>query len=904
MVKTMQQVYTPICFVGRQAQIALIQHMLESPTEGEWFLHFVGDGGIGKTQLLHQVVKLVQEYEQQSGHTFLVTRELIDFYLTAHQRESGLLKSIADQLGSAVFTSFYQTLTTYHDSPDRLALLRQHFQEGYQALKADYIILLFDTTEVMSSAAKRFLSEVIPKLKKGQPNTFVIAAGRKSLLAIDQDHSHSETTLPFKVKEVTLSGFQAEEVQLFFEQQQISVDFELIKRLAKLSKGKPILLSLVIDWMKFFGEPLEDLVNYPPDKFVQTMIERIKYLRFPEDQVILAMAHFHRRFNESLLAYLFDKEIAEAQLLLANLAQFSFVKYRPAVENNKPSSCLLHDEMRELVNKYVWFSLDPLGTLRSEWELKIIEYYTEQINCENDTLEQENLERESLYYELRLNLAQGFDKWRKLFRQGKNWQVKEAVNLEIEAFKDKLSSIQQQEVKFRQGLVLYDRGEYERAIGLFEQIQNDKNCPPELWIKILPNLILAYVNARGASAAIDLADKKADKWQQQENTGIPPEMIKKHSAQLDYAKGYAYRKRNELDKAKENYQAALEKLKEPNYKKNSQKSEAQIQRNLGYVLHLLGEDILAGSYCKSALEINKKFENYYEQGLVYNVLGIIDANRYAIRAVDYFESALQAFEKAKSERGKALAYIAYGRLLRQLSWLKVKPTRKEIFPDKKEVQEDYSKALEMFDKAIEILRNSDHSNLVEALNEKGTLLREKGKYQEAIDCFQESCEIATKHKDTYYIADNWQDLGIVYFLCGEIEQAKFCANETLQLSLYVYKGNYSNNYIKDYDYIKGRAQRVLADCYFAEKNYQQAFEKLVESTINVLKITTHNITERQRHFYNNWEKWISDKIKALPPEEKTKYIKEVITQLDEKGLNKELHEALAIALESAAAAEF
>jgi tetratricopeptide (TPR) repeat protein len=899
MVKIML-VYTPICFVGRQAQTALIQRMLESPTEGEWFLHFVGDGGIGKTQLLHQVIKLAQEYGRQSGHTLLVTQELIDFYLTAHQRESGLLKSIADQLGgSAVFASFYEALTTYHDSPDEFITLRQHFKEGYQALKADYIILLFDTTEVISSAAKRFLSEVIPILKASQTNTFVIAAGRQSWLAIDQDHSHSEIALPFKVKEVTLSGFQAEEVQLFFEQQQISVDFEVIKRLAKLSEGKPILLSLVIDWMKFFGEPLEDLVNYPPNKFVQTMIERIKYLRFPEDQVILAMAHFHRRFNEPLLAYLFDKSTVAAQSLLTNLAQFSFVKYRPAVENNKPSSCLLHDEMRELVNKYVWFSLDPLGTLRSEWELKIIEYYTEQINRENDTLEQENLERECLYYELRLNLAKGFDKWRKLFRQGKNWQVKEAINLEIEPFKDKLSPAQQHEVEFRRGLVLYDREEYEQAIELFEQIQNNKDCPSELWIKILPNLVLAYVNAQGASKAIDLANTKATELQKQIDTDVPVKVIQKNNARLNYAIGYAHRKKNELDKAKDQYETALKQL---NSEKSSQKLKADIQKNLGYVLHLLGKDIIALAYCKSALEIHNKAKNYYEIGLTFNVLGIIETDRLrAIQAIDYFESALQAFEEAKSKRGKALVYIAYGRLLRQMTWLKMKPSR-ESSADK-EIQKNYSSAMKMFNEAIDILENSDRSNLAEAWNEKGTLLREKGEYQEAISCFRESLNIAEEFKDTHYIADNWQDLGIVYVLCEDFEQAESCAKKALQrvdgfTFTYDVQGNYTD------DHIKGRAQRIIAECYFAKKDYQPAFEKVVESTINLLRATTHNITEKQRHFYSNWEKWISDKIKALPPKEKTKYTKKVITQLDEKGLNKELHEALAIALESAAAAEF
>ena len=108
------QIYSPIIFIGREKEIALFEQMLEKPDDGKWILHLHGQGGIGKTQLLHRFIKIAEESE----HNVLITGDLIDLYWTANQRELGILKSIADHF-------IYVSPMLVHRSPHDRFLARE-----------------------------------------------------------------------------------------------------------------------------------------------------------------------------------------------------------------------------------------------------------------------------------------------------------------------------------------------------------------------------------------------------------------------------------------------------------------------------------------------------------------------------------------------------------------------------------------------------------------------------------------------------------------------------------------------------------------------------------------------------------------------------------------------------------
>jgi tetratricopeptide (TPR) repeat protein len=812
-----EQIYSPIIFIGRQPELALFEQMLEHAKEQEWILNIYGEGGIGKTQLLQRYVALAIEH-QRHDNNLLVTTKPIDLYLTAHQVELGILKSLADQLYPEQFQSFYTAFNQYYNSPDALTILREKFLEVYKNLTTvRHIVLFFDTIEIASEAAKRFFNEMLPRLKDAHPGTFVIAAGRTPL----------QTEPHHSIKVLKLTGLSPEEIGQYFESQQIEMSPEIINRLATLSGGRPILIALMVDWLNFGNTP-EELVDQLPQQFEQAMVERVSQLRFPEDQTILAMAHFYRRFGEQILARIFDKTLEEAKALTKSLEHFSFVKYRSSPDGGV-NSCLLHDEMRHLVNKYVWRSFDPMYTFRQEWSRKIVSYYVEQLEFEKNPIEQQHLERERLYYWLDANLEEGITYWRQLVGQAKTPEVKEAINAELQHFEKRLSPDMKHELQLGQADVLYAQGRYPQAAILMETMLNAKDCPPILQAESRAKLILSYTNSGDVPKAIEFGENSKTYFERVLNE-LSVNDSQRSTIQLQFGYlhnnlGYAYRKQNQIDYAVTHYEKALEFYK--NLKgAGVDKDKATTKNNLGYVLHLLGRDEEAIAHCKGALRIKQRLGDPYELGLTYNVLGIIEAD--ALReqqAMVYFKQALKSFEEANNQRGQALVYIAWGRMLRQLGWR----TKLEQPYDEWSIQENYQKAGEMFDQAIAILRNTDKSSLVEALNEKGALLREQGgNWSEAIKYFSESKELAEKVQNYSAVADNLQHLGATYFFSGQIELAWTFSQQAIDIATK-----------HEYTHILGWAQLNMVRIMFTLDNYQTAFEWITDCINNILKSDLH-----------------------------------------------------------------
>ncbi len=322
-----EPIYSPICFVGRADEIAQFERILDVPENPEWVLNVYGHGGIGKTQLLYRFAEITRQ-RREIGARLLVTGELIDFFWTAHQHELEILKSLADQLAPEQFGPFYTAFSRYKQllaedtfpAPeqvnDQVDEVRGRFLEGYGNLVADRIVLLFDTAEVVGEGALRFLGKTLPDLKRVRSQTLVIIAGRQSLAGL----------LPLgSVKPLPIKGFSSQEVSNYLAEQGIHVSSDVAESIATLSCGRPVLVALVVDWINWGYSPAE-LLTCQSDEFEHAMIERVRQLRFPVDEAILAMAHFSRRFDEHILAYVLDEPLDTATSLIKTLAQFSFVK--------------------------------------------------------------------------------------------------------------------------------------------------------------------------------------------------------------------------------------------------------------------------------------------------------------------------------------------------------------------------------------------------------------------------------------------------------------------------------------------------------------------------------------------------------------------------------------------------
>ena len=83
------------------------------------------------------------------------------------------------------------------------------------------------------------------------------------------------------------------------------------------------------------------------------LVSWVQRLRTEENRAILYTALAWRRMEPALLARLCDCSVEKAQVLIEELARFSFTKYRPPTEGFA-GSFQLHDEMRTLIREHAW----------------------------------------------------------------------------------------------------------------------------------------------------------------------------------------------------------------------------------------------------------------------------------------------------------------------------------------------------------------------------------------------------------------------------------------------------------------------------------------------------------------------------------------------------------------------
>ena len=871
---TAQPIYSPIIFIGREQEMSTMMDLLHADVDdprSKWMLAIHGEGGIGKTQLLYQFAKAAQSHYLDSHrlepHTVIGVAHPIDFYLTANQTEAGILKSLADQLPQAEFQAFYTVLYGEYQRSGDEELLRASFLECYSNLDADHIVLLFDTIEQASDAAQRFCKEVLPKLKqggKGQYGTLIIAAGRESLTRFLTNDG---------IQDYPLKGLSQAEIQQYFRQysqkrsrqplQQSASETpqpwitpSFITRVTELSKGRPILIALTIDWLNYGNMP-DDFAVQNPEAFERLMVEQIQEIRTPEDQMILAMAQLHRRFDQGFLQTIFGFSETQAEAMIRSLTRFSFVKTHYAADG-EIVSCLLHDEMRRLVLSYVWNRYDPNGELRQEWSAKAVEYYEQLITTLSETQQnlalRQTLERERLSYWLQTDLAAGFSYWRQLYAKAGFPYEKEALNQEVQLFERKLSFEDQLELKFCQSYTDYERRDYLAALEAFATVLA-QSSDIALKADIYPMMIYCSTHLSQIEKSLALG-AESEAWFRQELDNPLASSEVQDKLQHAYGKtlnavGYAHRNQGRYDTAIAYYERSLEVL---GNLVQADADRASTKTNLAYLFHLTGRDREATAHGKTALKIAERHNNLRQLGLTHNVLGIISANSLREQqASNHFDQALHYFEAREDLRGLALVKIALGRMYRQIGWNKVKPDRQNFAS----AASNYARAARMLDEAVVHVRYSNQSILIDAYNEKATLLREQSRFAEAIDLYQRSRQAAETIGIAIKVVDNLVDLGVTYDLQGNLPAALQAAKSALETAEPL-----------NSPHLLSRAQRTIANVLFKMGDYDHAIENAVDSCIKILEQDPYsfkNSPAKREVLHEEWLTWLTeDLIQNLP----------------------------------------
>jgi len=293
--------------VGRKEQLNQIVQLARQAEKLPRVIFVEGEGGIGKTRLLLAALE-----QLRSHNDICVARQLIDLYHVTHHTTDGFMYALSD-----VLPDNRRWFANYWRARDQLVRLRlagrvQEIDRQSVAVRKAFtadvlrlaeshrLVWALDTLEKLTYAllgtgvsaedigsSWTWLCQQLPRWK----NVVLILAGRQSANPLWQQ---LEAIQGLQTDRVPLAAFTAEETIEYFEavtRLAETQDRQTYKRLQALpgdarqrahtlSQGRPILLSLFVDFLSI--APADKLVEIPsgdihlPDDLVRKLINRFR----------------------------------------------------------------------------------------------------------------------------------------------------------------------------------------------------------------------------------------------------------------------------------------------------------------------------------------------------------------------------------------------------------------------------------------------------------------------------------------------------------------------------------------------------------------------------------------------------------------------------------------------------
>ncbi len=194
--------------------------------------------------------------------------------------------------------------------------------------------------------------------------------------------------------------------------------------------------------------------------------------------------------------------------------------------------------------------------------------------------------------------------------------------------------------------------------------------------------------------------------------------------------------------------------------------KGEILFHKGEIKHSVGEDIRALEYFNDALQACRLSNNYRIMGFTFSLMGIIfRVNGLYDRAIEYTINSKLNYEKAGFFEGKAWATYLLGRIYSDLK-----------FP---------RKGLEYFNEALEMYAKQDSNarrqiGLAICYEQIGLLNLELGNLQEARKFTDYTLKIYTDNKSAYGLSNSHKNLGMIEYNLGNYDLAEKYLNESLK----------------------------------------------------------------------------------------------------------------------------
>jgi tetratricopeptide (TPR) repeat protein len=861
-------------FVGRSKELRKIGDWLDASSGRVVFL--TGPGGIGKTSLLS---RLEMDYSARTDF-------LVEYFDLAEQPMTALNQALhlADTLGRKNFPRFKRKLTAFDSGMDPSAsadleeeVLDTFIAEVQACLKnrKKKLLRIIDTFEIVlkySRYGDDWAKGINEKLKN-IPGVVFLIAGRAEL----DDRDVVAEVMPIlrktfggkNILRLPLLGFNKKEARDFFAEcdRYHTIPPEMRTKLQLLTDGRPILLSLAVEWLqqdiplpllvekniedlqKLFENPRRrrDLLN----KFEFELVSKVRDLQTPFDRASLYMAHIDRRMDSRLLAVLLGVSESQAEENLAEILQFPFVK---EFVGSSPRRCALHDEMRQMVNKHAWQLIDPKGAERGRLTHKVIDNYylprikalkkqkldllfESQSNLLQDVEERKNdlerwlLEAETLCYSLKLGQEEGYQYFDNVFYDKERTPVRDQILID--------------ELK-RAGAYNKDKIVLRRADDLLRRGQREdarREC-----LTVLQNNQLEGVDRFHAYNILGLVDFEVE----------PHSALTHFQTALDLARaakdfrlqtivhnnlGRLYRNMSHLDESVAHFQAALESARQS----SNPELSGSIRNNLAWTYRLNGDLYDAENSCSISIAENRKRGQERPLAYAYLTKADIDRDKGDLPSAErYARQALDIFVRLDDNEGKIQVYRTLANIYRFLN--------------------NYDQSFRYLEDGIQLAEASNSFSLLASLYQfKGRACRHRVAYleqqmhtsdkeyekkrsqlfAEAVDALQKSIELSTKVGNRWEIARSQLELIFIKIHQPPYDEADLLERldkvwrtaEDLDdefLKGYVYE-NYARIEMKNENYLEAGRDFGKAASYVASRtsvDMTRAFDRLREVILN------------------------------------------------------------------------
>jgi len=833
-------------FVGRQNEIEFIANLISKKNETYMCL-ISGEGGVGKTWLLREVISLQNSFQKEIDSRLEIA-QLIDLA----NLETLIPLTFEHLVCNEIGIQFFQKSNSMRDDYIRMQLadvspvtVEQHLQLSYETFLQEYnsvsknirLVILVDTVDanvVNTDAFQHFILQIAPRLN----NTVVIFAGRECATLFKKLNNSSVNNSEL----IQLVGFSREEAHLFFDETQSgkAITSDLRDKIHFLSKGKPILIGLAVTWLdrdmpipKIGDMPLSQLQSLSLSEletlrreFEEALVRQIGGLGEDIHLVILEMAHLEKRFDAEILQFLHGNNGANIAIL-EQLSILFFVKHRPGDIH------LLHDEMRELVKRCVWKYVDPLGSQRKDLSKRIASYYSTKISGINSqitnlvedlnltdannkvlaNLNRSRLERfkwlisvEKLFYEIGADADNGVKYFIQEFDFSTSKYIRNYSDMlarEITPFINTLTRDGRYSVSYRLANYFREIGNIEKARSILNDLWDEFYDDVNYKVGILQSLASCDRESALYKESLEKLQQALDLSKMNNLTNI--------EARIENIIGMTLVSVARFDDAIDHYQIAVEKAK------NTKQTllRATIMNNLSYALSLKGDHENALLYCESALEIRRSLERTRDVAMSFATLGSIHRDK------GNFEQAYQHYQEALSifESNDDKVWISTIRMERGIARAQ---HYEEIWYDSARANDLHSTSLmHLLENAetdlkisIEYGKLYNRKEMSKAVHELGHVYWEMGDLDKAEATWRESLLLAQESHNVRYAMEN-----LIGFAELDYDRKHYDIIPDHFDNLSVYDNNETR---KDLEFLWGRIAIVQGHALFDQGRHQDA----------------------------------------------------------------------------------